>query len=165
MTDPYRGCDDDALAALLRQAWRDEAPPRALVARVIGWRRAQRQAAGRAAAALRQLFAVALGGDTTSALAPAWGVRGTTGRQWLYHTAECEIDVRIVARGQGFAIVGQLFGALAAERVCLSGAAGELVAPLDATREFVFADLPAGRYRLAVQAGEVEIVVPQLDVA
>lgn len=163
MTDPRPPADDDALAALLRAALRDEAPPASVVERAVALRSPLRQLAGQAATVLRRLIAVAVPAPGGGPFAPAFGVRGIAPRQWLYRSDECEIDLRVVERGGQWAIVGQLFGALQAERVLLEGAQ-QAVAELGPTREFSFGALAPGSYRLVVPADEVEVVVPQIDV-
>lgn len=158
--------DDEALARLLRDALRDEAPPPAVRARAVALDSATARIAQQAAKLVRRIVAVALpGADAPRPFAPALGVRGSAQRQWLYRAEECEIDLRVAARGhERWSVAGQLFGELAAERVVLDGAGGPRSAELGATREFVFVDLPAGTYSLALQAGEVEVVVPHVEV-
>lgn len=171
---------DRALRDLLRRAARDEAPPAAVRARAVALAarapdaRAASQAAQRAgdvtqqaARLLRRIVAVALlPGGAPAPFAPALGVRGSTarGQQWLYRAADCEIDLRATpGDDERWSIAGQLFGDLSAQRIVLDGPGGSRSANLGPTREFGFAGLPAGSYSLAVQAGDVEVVVPKIE--
>jgi hypothetical protein len=155
---------DEALGDLLRRAALDEAPPAAARMRVIALYDRTHRLAGRAATAVRRLVAAALPDLTASPFAPALGVRGAaaTGRQWLFKAEECEIDLRATARGEGWSLAGQLFGAPNAERVLLDGAK-RASAQLVPTCEFSFADLPPGRYSLTVLGGDLEVVIRQFD--
>ncbi len=168
MTDPRTSLTEDALGELLRHAARDEAPPAAVRARAIALDSHPIRIAKQAAGLLRRIVAVALpDAAARSPFVPALGVRGApgTGRQWLYRAPDCEIDVRVVSRAnERWSVVGQLFGELAAVRVVLEGAGSARSAEIDATREFAFVDVPAGAYSLAVQAGDVEVVVPRIEV-
>lgn len=181
---------DQALARLLRRALQDEAPPAALRARVLaldpaaaaapGMARAAdarsvralaataATAAGEAARRLRSVVAQVLQAPAGAALplAPAAGLRGGAGaRQWLYRAEDCEIDLRVLPGvGERWRVLGQLFGELAAQGVVLEGPGGPRRAATGPMREFGFDDLAAGRYRLAVQGAEVEVVVPQVEV-
>lgn len=166
MTEPTDSVPaDDPLGELLRRAALDEAPPAALRARAIALGAAP-AIVRQVGALLRRIVAVALPGDAVSPFGPAFGVRGGAGRgrQWLYRAADVEIDLRASPRGDDrWTIAGQLFGELAAERVVLDGAGGPRSADIGPTREFVFADLPAGSYSLAVQSIEIEVVVPLIE--
>jgi hypothetical protein len=157
--------DDDALGELLRKAWRDEAPPAAARARVLALHDPAPRLE-RGAAALRRLVAVLVSGGDAAPFAPAFGVRGAAGRQWLFRAGACEIDLRVSASAhdQRWTMAGQLFGAPGAQRIALGGAGFQAHVALEATREFVFAGLPAGRYSLTVEGGEVDVVVPDVDI-
>lgn len=156
----------DATAELLRRAAFDEAPPAAVRARALALRGATQRVAGQAATLLRRLVAVLVPQGGVAPLAPAFGVRGGAAlvRQWLFRADECEIDLRTQPRGERWLVAGQLFGAPQAERVVLAGHAGSFSAAIGATCEFSFAEVPAGRYSLTVQGGELEVVVPRFDV-
>ena len=158
--------ETDPLGDLLRRAALDEAPNALVRARAVALHGAMRRAAGEATALLRRLIAVAVPDGGGSPFAPAFGVRGgaTPERQWLFRAEECEIDLRTAPRGERWLVAGQLFGAPQAERIVLAGGAVALSAAIGPTREFSFAELPAGRYSLTVQGGELEIVISQFDV-
>lgn len=157
--------DIAATADLLRRAAHDEAPPAAVHARVVALNDPAHRFARRGSALLRRLVAVALPESGGSGFAPAFGVRGAApaGRQWLFKADECEIDLRAMPRGERWSVVGQLLGTLQGERVLLGGVQ-QASADIGPTREFGFTDLPAGRYSLTVQAGDVEVVIPQFEV-
>jgi hypothetical protein len=191
MTEPSDlASNDDSLGALLRRAAHDEAPPPAVgapagarpprparprrpgappvraraVALHAGPARAVVAAAG---ALLRRVVALAVPDDGGSAFAPAYGVRGAAapGRQWLFRTDECEIDLRVSGGDEAWVVSGQLFGAADANRVVLSlSGAPDAVFELGPTSEFAFAGLRAGRYALTVKFAEVDIVVPEFVV-
>lgn len=163
----------DALADLLRRSAQDEAPPAAARARVLALPeqlqpRTQPQlqeSGGRVSALVRRLVAVAVPGGGMPGFAPALGVRGAAaaGREWLFKAEECEIDLRAQPRGERWTLAGQLFGAPQADTVVLEGGALPARCPIGPTREFGFGDVAAGRYRLTVQGGEIELVIARLD--
>lgn len=159
--------DDDRLGELLRAALHEEAPPRAWVDRVIALRSPGRQLLRAAGATLRRLVAQRVPGGAGSGFAPAFGVRGGPGEatQMLYHAEECEVDLRLAPRADGlWNLRGQLFGLPAHTRVRLAGPAGEALAESGPTSEFAFDGLPPGAYRLVLDAGELEVVIPQIEV-
>jgi hypothetical protein len=156
--------NDDAVGDLLRRALHDEMPPAAVRARVFALDDPARRLARRASALVRRLAAAAMPGVEAQPFAPAFGVRGAAaaGRQWLFRAEECEIDLRAVPRGERWNLVGQLFGASQVERVLLAGVKQASV-EVGPTHEFGFADLPAGRYSLTIQGGDLEVEIPQFD--
>lgn len=169
MTDrKHQPVDDDGMGELLRRALRDEAPPAALRERAMALRGPVQWLAARAGAALRRLVAVAVASEVAPDLVPSLGVRGAmpTGQQWLFRVEDCEIDLRVAPRGEGWVVTGQLFGAADAQRVVLGTLAGDPVASIELgpTREFGFGDVIAGRYSLTVRGGDLEVVVPTFDV-
>ncbi len=172
MTEPSNLAPaDDAIGALLRRAALDEAPPPAVRARAVALHASPARAVAAAAGALlRRVVALAVpmpddGGGSAFA-PPAYGVRGgaAPGRQWLFRTDECEIDLRVAPRGERWSVAGQVFGALRSDRVELASAEHQESAALGPTREFGFVDLPPGRYSLTLQGGEVEVVIPQVEI-
>jgi hypothetical protein len=165
MTVPRLPANDDALAALLREALRDPAAPPEVLARAIALRSPLREAARRAAAAVRRLIAAPVF-DAGGAFAPVAGVRGAGAmpRQLLFRAEACEVDLRLSAQGAAWTVAGQVFGAEGAREVVLSGSAGARSAALGPTGEFSFAGLAAGRYELTVRTPELDIVIPALEV-
>jgi hypothetical protein len=168
MTDPSDlSPDDAATAALLRRAARDEAPPAAVRARAVALRGgAAHSLASAAGALMRRVVAIAVVSGSGGGFAPAYGVRGAAapGRQWLFRADECEIDLRIAPRGERWSVAGQVFGASQCVRVELASAGHQASAPLGPTREFGFVDLPPGLYSLTLKGGDVEVVIPQVDI-
>lgn len=156
---------DEALAALLREAARDPAPPAEVLARAIALRGPLRQAVRRAVAAVRRLIAVPVL-DAAAGFGAAEGVRsaGTFGRQLLFRAEACEVDVRIDPQGAAWTLAGQVFGAHDARQVVLAGPGGERTAELGPTSEFNFGQLAAGSYELTVKTPDVDIVIPALEV-
>lgn len=171
---PSVPCGEHELGELLWRAASDEAPPAAVRARVVGlFGDAPLQAASgasgsrSAAGALgRRLIAEWIGGGGAGGFAPAFGMRGTAlgSSQRLYRAEQCEIDVRIVTQGESWQLAGQLFGIDAVKHVTLSGPGFEASAAPDVTQEFGFSALPAGTYTLTVKAGELDIVIPAIEV-
>lgn len=158
---------DDPLGALLRRAALDEAPPSAVRARAVALQPGPARGLARVAGALvRRVVALAVPDGGGSAFAPAYGVRGAAplGRDWLFRTDECEIDLRVAPRGERWSVAGQVFGALRSDRVELASADHQASAALGTTREFGFVDLPPGRYSLTLRGGEVDVVIPQVDI-
>jgi hypothetical protein len=103
---------------------------------------------------------------TGDGFVPAPGLRGGAGQeiQTLFRAQECEIDLRLLARPDGhWKLRGQLFGLPAHTAIRLQGPAIELSTEADAGSEFAFDDLPPGAYRLALAAGALEVVIPNLE--
>lgn len=156
---------DEELAARLRDAARDPAPPPDVLARAIALRSPLREAARRTAAAVRRLIAEPVF-DAAAGLGAAAGVRsiGIAGRQLLFRAEACEVDLRVNPQGTAWTLAGQVFGMPEARHVVLAGPDGQRIAELSATREFVFTGLAGGRYELTVRTLEVDIVIPALEV-
>jgi hypothetical protein len=165
MTNPLPP-DLAASADLLRRAAADESPPAAVRARAVALDDAAHRLARRGSALLRRLVAVALPADSGGGFAPACGVRGAAaaGQHWLFKAEECEIDLRVLPQGEKWIVAGQIFGVPQAQRVVLEGAAPQAGIDLGPTREFTFGGLTAGSYRLTVQGGDCEIVIPRFDI-
>lgn len=144
---------------------RHPAAPPDLLARAIALRSPLREAARKAAAAVRRLIAAPVF-DATGGFAPAAGVRGArpSPRQLLFRAEACEVDLRIGAQGSAWMLAGQVFGAEGAREVVLSGPAGARSATLGPTNEFSFPGLAAGRYELTVKTPELDIVIPAVEV-
>jgi hypothetical protein len=166
MTAPDLPQTDDDLAALLRAAAHDPAPPPQVLARALALRGPVREAARQAVAALRRLIAVPVL-DAASGFGAAPGVRaaGASPRQLLFRAEACEVDVRISARGAAWSVAGQVFGAPDAREVVLAAADGApRTAELGPTGEFGFTGVTPGRYQLTVRTAELEIVIPSVEV-
>lgn len=165
MTAPKLPETDDALALLLREALRDPAAPPDVLSRAIALRSPLREAARKAAAAVRRLIAAPVF-DAAVGFAAAAGVRGAAGtaRQLLFRAEAMEVDLRIGPQGAAWVLAGQVFGAEGAREVVLSSPAGSRSAMLGPTSEFSFAGLAAGRYELTVKTPELDIVIPTVEV-
>ena len=159
--DPDAAGPDAELAARLRAALCDPAPPQAVLARAI----ARDGALRRAAAALRRLIAEPVL-DAGAGFGAIAGVRsaGSLPRQLLFRAEACEVDIRVQALGSSWVLAGQVLGAPEARLVVLSGAGSERVVELGPTAEFSFVDVTAATYDLTVRTPEVDIVVPGLKV-
>ncbi|HSV71311.1 MAG TPA: hypothetical protein VLI72_14480 [Methylibium sp.] len=156
---------DDPLEAALRASRGLEAPPAAVLQRVIDlWPAA---AAPAAAGALRRVLA-ALSFDSGRAAPLAFGMRGSEPgpRQLLFSAEDHDIDLRIAAAGTGWALHGQVLGPDAGGRACLIGDDGaeRAVVALDELGEFRFDALPAGRYALRLELADRQIELPAVGI-
>lgn len=155
-----------AIAELLRHSAHDEAPPPHVRARALALDGTAARLVRGGSTLLRRLVAVAVPDSSATGFAPAFGVRGAAlpGHQWLFRAEECEIDVRTLAQHELWSVAGQLFGMPLAQRVVIEGVAAQASAELGPTREFAFRGLAAGSYRLTVQGGDCEVVIPRFDI-
>lgn len=155
-----------AIAELLRRAAHDEAPPPEVLARVLALDSPSSRLKQSSAALLRRLIAVVVSEGSGVGFAPAWGVRGSmlADGQWLFRAEDFEIDLRAARKGEAWSLAGQLFGMPDAERVLLEGPVPSATVVLGPTHEFAFDSLVAGSYRVTVQGGEVEVVIPRVDI-
>jgi hypothetical protein len=157
--------DDTAIEHSLRASRRLEDAPEAVIQRATAiWQRPARAAA--APGLLPRLIA-ALGFDSSTASAPALGVRttGAATRQLLYTVEGHGIDLRIGAAGDHWAFSGQVLGPDSYGSAVLADAQGQPVgdAPLDELGEFRLPAVAAGRYTLTFRLRSVEIVLPPID--
>lgn len=115
---------------------------------------------------LRRIVA-ALSFDSSSNLAPAFGVRSgqTTSRQLLYSAEENDIDLRITPEQENWIVAGQVLGEdCVGGRIELEGRSGELtVADLNDLCEFILPPVSAGSYTVRLRLGNVEVEIPQLE--
>jgi hypothetical protein len=115
---------------------------------------------------LRRIVA-ALSFDSSSNLAPAFGVRSgqTTSRQLLYSAEENDIDLRITPEQENWIVAGQVLGEdCVGGRIELEGRSGELTAVhLNDLCEFTLPPVPAGSYTVRLRLGNVEVEIPQLE--
>ncbi len=114
---------------------------------------------------LRRIVA-ALSFDSSSNLAPAFGVRSgqATSRQLLYSAEENDIDLRITAEDETWIVAGQVLGDdCSGGRVEIEGA-GELAqAELNELCEFTLPPVAAGSYTLRLRLRDAEVEIPQLE--
>lgn len=155
---------DESLARVLRDAARDEAPPEAVLARVIALRSPLSELTRQAGALWRRLIAQPVHEATGQAPAMALRAAGAAAQRGLYRAEDCEVDLRVSAHGLQWAVTGQLFGHTGAARVTIDGDDFDAAVDVDATGEFAFADLPAARYTVTVKTGGLHIVIPGLEV-
>lgn len=137
-------------------------------ARLPGWG----ELAGQAAAALRHRLVATLRFDSWAGAPLAAGLRGMRSdtRQLLFSAEGRDVDLRITATGETFALAGQVLGPDESGSVELSsasvegtGAAPRLTA-LDSMGEFHLTDLAPGRYQLVLHAGDQDIELPAIEV-
>lgn len=181
---PLPQLSDDEFTALVQRAVAlPDAPPHLVqgaiaawqasplaAARLPGWGELARQAV----AALRQQVVATLRFDSWAGAPLAAGLRGMRSdtRQLLFSAEGRDVDLRITATGECFALAGQVLGPDESGSVELSPVAASSAAPLEATRqaalddmgEFHLADLAAGRYQLVLHAGDKDIVLPAIQV-
>jgi hypothetical protein len=137
--------------------------PQAGVAGVLG------SAAGLVQAVARHVVAQ-LSFDSWASPALASGMRsGRSAARHLLFTAEGrDIDLRVTAAADGFALSGQVLGPDehgAVELVALnSQGANRLTVALDELGAFRFDAVDAGRYQLTLRLGTDALVLPPLDV-
>jgi hypothetical protein len=114
---------------------------------------------------LRRVVA-ALSFDSSSSLAPAFGVRSgqATSRQLLYAAEENDIDLRITPEDETWIVAGQVLGQdCAGGRIEIEGVSGSAGADLNDLCEFTLPRVPAGTYTLRLRLGNAEVEIPQLE--
>jgi hypothetical protein len=114
---------------------------------------------------LRRIVA-ALSFDSTSNLAPAFGVRSgyATSRQLLYSAEENDIDLRITLEKENWIVAGQVLGeGCVGGRVELEGATERAEAGLNELCEFTLPPVSAGSYTLRLRLGNAEVEIPRLE--
>jgi hypothetical protein len=116
---------------------------------------------------LLKRIVAALSFDSSSNLAPAFGVRSgqTTSRQLLYSAEENDIDLRITPEQENWIVAGQVLGEdCVGGRIELEGRSGQLTAAdLNDLCEFVLPPVPTGSYTVRLRLGNVEVEIPQLE--
>lgn len=155
---------DDKLEALLRASRGLEAPPAAVLQRVIDlW-----PAAAAPGATLRRLRAT-LSFDSGRAAPLAFGMRGRApgARQLLFNADGHDIDLRVSAAATGWALHGQVLGPAARGRARAFGDDGieRGAAVLDDLGEFRLELPPVGRCLLRLELADLVIELPAFDVA
>lgn len=116
---------------------------------------------------LRRLVA-ALSFDSSSNLAPAFGVRAgqATSRQLLYSAEENDIDIRITPDGETWIVAGQVLGEdCSGGRIEIEGAGELATAELNDLCEFTLPPLPAGSYAVRLRLGSADIEIPKLELS
>jgi len=94
-------------------------------------------------------------------------LRGET-RQFIFNAEGRDIDLRVTAVADGFALAGQVLGPDEAGAVTLAPVAAPATttrsASLDPLGEFHLPDVAAGQYLLTLRLGDTEIELPPIDV-
>lgn len=107
---------------------------------------------------------------TFDSLAPglAFGVRSSqtvASRQLIFSAGDVDVDLRLAATSEGWAVSGQILGECAGGRAELSGADEEAGARAELNKlcEFALTPVPAGSYTLRLDLGDTLVEVPGLD--
>ena len=114
---------------------------------------------------LRRIVA-ALSFDSSTNMAPAFGVRSgqATARQLLYSAEESDIDLRISSQDDQWIVAGQVLGQdCVGGRVEIEGESGLAVVALNELCEFTLPPLPPGSYTLRLLLRNAEVEIPQLE--
>jgi hypothetical protein len=85
-------------------------------------------------------------------------------RALMLQAGDRELDLQIAPQGEQWLVSGQVLGPEAPGRVLLSGPSDLVATALNELGEFVLPLVAGGRYTLTVTQGDVEIVVPNLEV-
>jgi len=115
---------------------------------------------------LLKRIVAALSFDSSSNLAPAFGVRSgqAISRQLLYSAEETDIDLRITPQDQNWIVAGQVLGAeCVGGRIEIEGEGQLTTAELNELCEFALPPVAAGTYKLRLQLGSSEVEIPQLE--
>lgn len=96
----------------------------------------------------------------------AYGLRSVHAwpRAILLRAGDREIDLQVAPKGEQWQISGQVLGPESPGDVTLSGPADHVTARLNELGEFTLPLVAGGRYTLTVTQGELEIVVPNLEI-
>ncbi len=116
---------------------------------------------------LRRIVA-ALSFDSSSNLAPAFGVRAGQGasRQLLYSAEENDIDIRITPEGESWIVAGQVFGeGCVGGRIEIEGEGELATADLNDLCEFTLPPVPAGSYAVRLRLGSAEVEISELQLS
>ncbi len=139
--------------------------PRDVVANAVNLFRSQAVPANPSIA--RRILA-ALNFDSAQAT-PAFGVRSgavEATRQLLYSAGDTDLDVRITLSGEAWIVSGQVLGECASGgRIELQGASETAQTALNELCEFTLPAVPPGSYTLRLRLPNMEIEVPDLDLA
>jgi hypothetical protein len=121
---------------------------------------------GAAQPSLLRRIVAALSFDSSSNLAPAFGVRSgqAISRQLLYVAEENDIDIRLTPEDENWTVSGQVLGEnCAGGRIEIEGEGEFATADLNDLCEFTLPAVPAGRYTLRLRLGNAEVEIPQLE--
>jgi hypothetical protein len=163
---PIDHLSENEFAKLVRRAVAlPDAPPGLLRAAIGQWDAAQPSVLQAATQAVLKRVVAALTFDSWAAGSLA--VPSDT-RHLLFSAMGRDIDVRIAPAAGHFALTGQILGPDESGVIELANASGDIGgaarAKVDALGEFRLEDIPGGSYVMTLRLGEVEIVLPQIDV-
>jgi hypothetical protein len=86
-----------------------------------------------------------------------------TERQLLFDAEPFAIDLRIAPATDSWSVAGQVLGPETAGEVGVTGPV-EARAALSNLGEFTLPPLPAGRYTMTLRLGDLEVVIPELEI-
>jgi hypothetical protein len=161
--------EPEDIEALLRASRGLHDAPEPVIGRVLGMWRVPGPSAPANASPRRAIerFVAALRSDSAALSPLALGLRSTVSpvRQLLYSVAGRDIDLRLSRPDGGgpWRVAGQVFGPDARGAAVLSSDAYSARCDWNDLSEFTFDTVPAGRFRLLLQAGDSEIEVPHFD--
>jgi hypothetical protein len=114
---------------------------------------------------LRRLTAL-ITSDSWGAPRMAAGLRSLHAwpRAILLRAGDRELDLQVAPRGEHWQVSGQVLGPELPGEVTLSGPADFATATLNELGEFTLPLVAGGRYTLTVTQGDLEIVVPNLEI-
>jgi hypothetical protein len=164
--------DDELLARLPKAAALPDAPPNWVQRAVAAWQAPLGARVADAVDGLRRRVEAWLSFDSWATAPLAAGLRSTSSatRQLVFSADGRDVDLRIVPAGMQFTLSGQVLGPDETGTVMLvpevtagdPGAARQV--PLDALGEFHLAEVQPGRYQLALQLADQDVVLPAFDV-
>ncbi len=136
--------------------------PAAAIQRATRLLRQRRQSAPSQPSLLQRILAVL---THDSAVSPVVGLRDgqSATRHILFSAANRDLDIRINASDAGFMLSGQVLGPESPGSITLSSEDISVSTQLNAMGEYTLPSVPAGRYELILMHGELEIVVPELE--
>jgi hypothetical protein len=100
----------------------------------------------------------------TPGLAPGLRSLHAWPRALLMRAGDREIDLQVAPRGEQWQISGQVLGPESPGTAILSGPAAHVTATLNELGEFTLPTVVGGRYTLTITQGDLEIVVPNLEI-
>lgn len=157
--------DQELYTLAQRAAELPDAPPAAVAAAQALWRSVSAVDAARAAT---RLLAAVLRFDSWAGGPLSYGMRSMASdtRHLLFCAMGRDIDLRITAADELFALSGQILGPDESGRVELAGAGGadKRVAAIDDLGEFRLDGLAEGTYLLTLRMGGDEIALPPIEV-
>ncbi len=152
------------LIALMRSDASEDAPAYAInrALRLLRQRRAGQAGQPGQPGLLRRIMA-ALTFDSALSLAPGMRSSISQTRQLLFTAENLDLDVRITPDRGTFVVSGQVLGPEVAGEATLAGDAITVHATVTALGEFSFPGVPAGQYTLTWRHGDLEVVIPRLE--